>query len=45
MVVGFVGIWCYSGCWVWILRAFAQFKVSQGSPGLFQDSEDGYIKV
>ena len=45
MVVGFVGIWCYSGGWVRILRALAQFKGSEGSPGLFQDFEDGYIKV
>ena len=33
------------GCWMWILRALAQFKGSKRSPGLFQDSEDGYIKV
>ena len=36
----FVGTWCYSGRWVWILRALAQFK----SPGLFQDIEDGSLK-
>ena len=33
------------GCWVWILRAFAQFKGSERSPGLLQDFEDGYIKL
>ena len=30
---------------MWILRALAQFKGSERSPGLFQDFEDGYIKV
>ena len=45
MVVDFVGILCYSGRLVWIFRALAQFKGSEGSPGLFQDFEDGYIKV
>ena len=30
---------------MWILRALAQFKGSERSPGLFQDSEDGYIKI
>ena len=29
----------------WIFRALAQFKRSEGSPGLFQKFEDGYIKV
>ena len=33
------------GCWVWILRALAQFRESERSPGLLQDSEDGYIKL
>ena len=39
----FVGLWCYSGLWVWILKALAQFN-GRGSPGLFQDFECGYIK-
>ena len=44
MVVGFY--WnLMLGCWVWILRALAQFKGSEKSPGLFQDFGDGYIKV
>ena len=44
MVVGFY--WnLMLGCWVWILRALAQFKGSERSPGLFQEFEDGYIKV
>ena len=30
---------------LWIFRALAQFKRSEGSPGLFQKFEDGYIKV
>ena len=30
---------------MWIFRAVAQFKGSEGSPGLFQDFEDGYVKV
>ena len=30
---------------MWIFRAFAQVKGSEGSPGLFQDFKDGYIKV
>ena len=29
---------------MWILRALAQFKGDERSPGLFQDFEDGYIK-
>ena len=33
------------GCWVYILRALAQFKGSERSPGLLQDFEDGYIKL
>ena len=33
------------GYWVWILRALAQFKGSERSPGLLQDFEDGYIKL
>ena len=41
----FVGIWCYSRRWVWTFKALAQFKGSEGSPGLFQDFEHGYIKV
>ena len=42
MVVGFY--WnLMLGCWVWILRALAQFKGSEKSPGLLQDFEDGYI--
>ena len=44
MVVGF----CWNlilGCWVWILRALAQFEGSDRSPGLLQDFEDGYIKL
>ena len=41
----FVGIWCYSGRRVWIFRALAQFKGSEGSSGLFRDLEDGYIKL
>ena len=40
-------------CWNLVLlctlsvdfRAFAQFKESEGSPGLFKDFEDGYIMV
>ena len=45
MVVGFC--WNLMLLWTlaWILRAFAQFKGNEGSPGLFQDFEDGYIKV
>ena len=27
---------------VWVLRALAQFKGSEKSPGLFLDFEDGY---
>ena len=38
----FVGVWCYSGRWVWILRALAHFKGTDRSPGLFQDF-GGYI--
>ena len=30
---------------MWVLRAFAQFKGGERSPGLFLDFEDGYIKV
>ena len=30
---------------MWIFRALAQFKGSEGSPELFQDFEDGYTKV
>ena len=45
MVVGFVGISCYSAGRVWILRALTQFKGDDGSPGLFQDFEDRYMKV
>ena len=40
----FVGVWCYTRRLVWVLRALAQFKVSEGSPGLFQDFVDEYIK-
>ena len=44
MVVGFH--WnLMLGCWVWILRALAQFKGSERSPGLFQDFEDVYMKL
>ena len=44
MVVGFY--WnLMLGCWVWILRALAQFKGSERSPELLQDFEDGYIKL
>ena len=43
MMVGFVVVRCYSGRWVWILRAFAQFKGSGRSPELFQEFEDEYI--
>ena len=45
MVVGFC--WGLMLLWtlVWILRALAQFKGSERSPGLFQDFGDGYIKV
>ena len=44
MVVGFY--WnLMLGYWVWILRALAQFKGSERSPGLLQDFEDGYIKL
>ena len=44
MVVGFH--WnLMLGCWVWILRALAESKESERSPGLLQDFEDGYIKV
>ena len=44
MVVGF---YCnlMLGCWVLILRALAEFKGSERSPGLLQDFEDGYIKL
>ena len=41
MLVGF----CWNLMLLWIFRALAQFKGSEGSPGLFQDFEDGYIKV
>ena len=30
---------------MWVLRALAQFKESERSPGLFLDFEDGYIKI
>ena len=30
---------------MWTFRALAQFKGSEGFPGLFQDFEHGYIKV
>ena len=30
---------------MWIFRALAQFEESEGSPGLFQDFEDGYTKL
>ena len=33
------------GCWVRILRALAQFKGSEKSPGLLKDFEDGHIKI
>ena len=47
IVVGFcsIGVWCYSGWWVWDLRTLAQFEGSKMSPGLFQDFMDGYIKL
>ena len=46
MVVGFYWnlmlLWMQS---VWIFRALRLFKGSKGSPGSFQDPEDGYIKL
>ena len=30
---------------MWTFKALAQFKGSEGSPGLFQDFEHGYVKV
>ena len=46
MLVGF----CWNLMLLWtqsvlIFRALKQFKKSKGSPGLFQDLEDGYIKL
>ena len=44
MVVGFY--WnLMLACRVWILRALAEFKGSERSPGLLQDFEDGYMKL
>ena len=45
MVIGFCWGLMLSVYWVWILRALAQFKGSESSPGLFQNFGDGYIKV
>ena len=44
MVVGFY--WnLMLECWLYILKAFAEFKRSEGSSGLLQDFEDRYIKL
>ena len=45
MVIGVFWGLMLSVRWVWILRAVAQFKGSESSPGLFQDYGDGYTKV
>ena len=45
LVLVLLGVWCYSGWWVWDLRTIAQFQGSEMSPGLFQDFMDWYIKL